>query len=194
MAVNAHRVIMEVAIRYLDAASILHRNSPSPNALWEPLNHLFALSAELSLKSYLERVGVPEKDLKGLSMRHSLFALLSLAVRNGLRTSHEVADVLLEMDEAHSSHYYRYVPRPNDGEVVTVYSARPANAFEAIQRLIDYCAVDPSEVRTKTKFPEYWPPASLPVHPVTIEMLELWYEEKKSLRDFIGREDTSVDQ
>jgi hypothetical protein len=190
MPVRAHRVIMKVAIRYLDSASVLHRNSPSPNALWEPLNHLFAMSAELALKAFLESVGVPERDLRGSSIRHSLYTLLSLAVTHGLRTSYDVADVILEMDEAHSSHTYRYVPRPAEGEVVTVYAARPASAFVAIQSLIDHCATDTSEVRAHTVFPNDWPPASVPEYPVTTDQLKLWFEERKSLREFFGTADS----
>ncbi|SFD34002.1 hypothetical protein SAMN04488059_1433 [Devosia psychrophila] len=122
---------------------VLHKNSPSPNALWEPQNHLFAMAAELALKAFLERAEVLEKELKRQSVRQSLNGLLLLAVSKGLRTSHEVAEVLMEMDEAHSSHAYRYVPRPEEGEAVTVHSARPANAYAAIQRLLDQCAADP---------------------------------------------------
>ena len=67
--------------------------------------------------------------------------------------------------------------------MVTVYSARPANAYAAIQRLLDQCAADPSIVRTQTKFPEEWPPSLLPVHPVTGEQLQEWIAEKRRLRD-----------
>lgn len=68
--------------------------------------------------------------------------------------------------------------------MVTVYSARPASAYPAIQRLLDQCAADPVILRTRTKFPEEWPPASLPVHPVTIVQIHEWIAEKRSLREF----------
>jgi hypothetical protein len=184
MAINGHKLTTTIAVRYLDAARVLHKNSPSPNALWEPLNHLFAMSAELALKAFLESVGVSEQELRKLSLRHSLSSLLILAVRHGLRTSRDVTDVLMEMDEAHASHAYRYIPRPPEGGVITVYSAHPAAAFAAIQILLDQSTVDPSELRTQTKFPEDWSPASLPVHPVTSEQLEGWIAEKQSLRAF----------
>lgn len=141
------------------------------------------MAAELALKAFLDRAGVSEKELKGQSVRHSLNALLLLAISKGLRTSHDVAEVLMEMDEAHSSHAYRYVPRPEEGEIVTVHSARPANAYSAVQRLLDQCASDPAIVRTQTMFPEEWPPALLPVHPVTGEQLQQWIAERRSLRD-----------
>ena len=182
MAVNAHNVITAIAVRYLDAARVLHKNSTTADTFWEPQNHLFAMAAELALKAFLERAGVSEKELKRQNVRHSLNSLLLLAISKGLRTSHEVAEVLMEMDEAHSSHAYRYVPRPEEGEVVTVYSARPASAYQAIQRLMDQCAADPAILRTKTKFPQEWPPASLPVHPVTIVQMQDWIAEKQSLR------------
>ncbi|MCB1466776.1 MAG: hypothetical protein KDK08_06455 [Rhizobiaceae bacterium] len=182
MTINAHKLTTTIAVRYFDAARVLHKNSPSPNALWEPLNHLFAMSAELALKAFLESVGVSDQELRKQSIRHSLNSLLLLAVRHGLRTSHDVADVLLEIDEAHASHAYRYIPRPANGDVTTVYSAHPTVALAAIQRLLEQCATDPSEVKTQTKFPEDWLPASLPLHPVSTEQLEDWISEKQSLR------------
>lgn len=191
MAINAHKVITAIALRYLDAARVLHKNSTTADTFWEPTNHLFAMAAELALKAFLERAGVSERELKRQDVRHSLNALLLLAISNGLRTSQEVADVLMEMDEAHSSHAYRYVPRPEEGEVVTVYSARPASAYPAIQRLLDQCAADPAILRTQTKFADEWPPASLPVHPITGEQLQEWIAEKQSLREFASTFDTS---
>lgn len=191
MAVNAHKVITAIAVRYLDAARVLHKNSTTADTFWGPQNHLFAMAAELALKAFLERTGVSEKELKRQDVRHSLNGLLLLAVSKGLRTSHEVAEVLMEMDEAHSSHAYRYVPRPEEGEVVTVYSARPASAYVAIQRLLDQCAADPAIIRTQTKYPEEWPPALLPVHPVTGEQLREWIAEKQSLREFASTLHTS---
>jgi hypothetical protein len=182
--VNAHKTIIAIAVRYLDAARVLHKNSTTADTFWGPQNHLFAMAAELALKAFLERVGVTEKQLKRHDVRHSLNSLLLLAISKGLRTTHDVADVIMEMDAAHSSHHYRYVPRPEEGEVVTVYSARPASAYPAIQRLLDQCAADPAILRTKTKFPEEWPPASLPVHPVTVAQMQEWIAEKQSLREF----------
>ncbi len=134
MTVNAHKTITTIAVRYLDAARVLHKNSTTADTFWGPQNHLFAMAAELALKAFLERVGVTEKQLKRHDVRHSLNSLLLLAISKGLRTTHDVADVIMEMDAAHSSHHYRCVPRPEEGEVVTVYSARPASAYPAIQR------------------------------------------------------------
>ena len=189
--VNAHRVIIKIAVRYLDAARVLHRNSTTADTFWEPQNHLFAMAAELALKAFLECAGVSEKELKRQDVRHSLNALLLMAISMGLRTSHDVADVLMEMDAAHSSHAYRYVPRPGDGEVVTIYSAHPASAYQAIQRLLDQCADDPAILRTMTKFPDEWARASLPVHPVTIGQIQAWISEKQSLREFASTVNTS---
>lgn len=191
MTVNAHKVITAVAVRYLDAARVLHKNSTTADNFWEPQNHLFAMAAELAPKAFLERAGVSEKELKRLDVRHSLNSLLLLAISKGIRTSHQVAEVLMEMDAAHSSHAYRYVPRPGEGEVVTIYSARPASAYQAIQRLLDQCAADPEVLRTQTKFPEEWPPTSLPVHPVTIVQMQEWIAEKQSLREFASTVHTS---
>lgn len=192
MAASDHKLTMAVAVRYLDAARVLHRNSPSPNALWEPLNHLFAMSAELALKGFLEGAGVSLKELRKESILHSLNSLLILAIKHGLRTSHDVADVLMEMDEAHAAHAYRYVPRPAEGEITAVYSAHPSAAFAAIQRLLDQCTPHSFEVRTHTKFPDEWPAASLPVHPVTSKQLEVWIAEKQSYRAFLrSRNSTS---
>lgn len=182
MANNAHKLTTAMAIRYLDAARVLWKNSPNANAFWEPLNHLFSMSAELALKAFLEREGVPEKELKRATIRHSLNALLLLAVNHGLRTTRDVADAIMTMDEAHSTHAYRYIPRPADGESLMVYSAHPAVAFVALQQLLDQCAADTHEIRARSNFPEDWPHASLPVHPITTQELEEWIEEKKSLR------------
>jgi len=179
--VNAHKVITAISVRYLDAARVLHKNSTTADTFWEPLNHLFAMAAELTLKAFLERVGVSEKELKRQNVRHSLNSLLLLAISKGLRTKHEVADVLMAMDAAHSSHAYRYVPRPEEGASVTIHSARPASAYPAIQQLLDQCADDPAFLRTKTKFPEEWPPASLPVYPVTVVQMQEWIAEQQSL-------------
>lgn len=191
MAVNANKVIIAVAVRYLDAARVLHKNSTTADTFWGPQNHLFAMAAELALKAFLERGGVSEKELKRQNVRHSLNALLMLAIDRGLRTNRDVAEVLMQMDEAHSSHAYRYVPRPEEGEVVTVYSARPASAYPAIQRLLDQCAADPAIIRTQTKFPEEWPPVLLPVHPVTGAQLQEWIAENQSLREFASTVHTS---
>jgi hypothetical protein len=169
------------------AGMVLHKNSATADTFWEPQNHLFAMAAELALKAFLEHAGVSAKDLKRQDVRHSLNSLLILAISKGLRTSHEVAEVLMEMDAAHSSHAYRYVPRPEEGEVVTVYSARPANAYSAIQQLLDQCAANSAVLRTQTKFPEEWPPAALPVHPVTIVQVQAWIAEKQSLREFASK-------
>jgi hypothetical protein len=182
MTISAPGLTTTIAVRYLDAARVIHKNSPAPNALWEPLNHLFAMSAELALKAFLEGVGVSEKELRGPVIRHSLSALLLHAVRHGLRTSRDVAEVLIEMDEAHSSHFYRYIPRPGESEVITVHSAHPAVAFAAIQRLLDQCSTDPAEVRKRSALPDDWPAAVLPIHPVTVEELQHWITEKKRLR------------
>jgi hypothetical protein len=145
------------------------------------------MSAELALKAFIERAGASEKELKRPSVRHSLNGLLLMAVSHGLRTTQDIANVLIEMDEAHSSHAYRYVPRPGDGETITVHSAHPAVAFAAIQRLLDHCSTDPAEVRTASKFPEDWPPASLPVRPVSLQDIESRIAEKKSLRAYFAK-------
>jgi hypothetical protein len=184
MTINAAKLTTAMAVRYLDAARVIHKHSPSPNALWEPLNHLFAMAGELALKAFIEGVGVPEKELRGVSVRHSLNALLLLAVTHGLRTSRDVAEAIMEMDEAHSSHFYRYVPRPGESEVITVHSPHPAVAFAAIQRLLDQCVIDPLEVRKHSAFPDDWPAALLPVHPVSVEELEYWIAEKTKRRDW----------
>jgi hypothetical protein len=63
--------------------------------------------------------------------------------------------------------------------------------YPAIQRLMDQCAADPATLRTKTKFPEEWPPASSPVHPVTIVQMQEWIAEKQSLREFASTLHTS---
>jgi hypothetical protein len=189
--VNAHNVITAIAVRYLDAARVLHKNSTTADTFWEPQNHLFAMAAELALKAFLGRVGVSEKELKRQDVRHSLNSLLLLAISKGLRTTHEVADVVMAMDAAHSSHAYRYVPRPEEGRSVTVYSARPASAYLAIQRLLDQCAADPAILTTKTKFPDEWPPASLPMYPVTVVQMQEWIDEKQSLRGFASTVQTS---
>lgn len=95
MTVNEHKVITEIAVRYLDAARVLHKNSTTADTFWEPQNHLFAMAAELALKAFLERVGVSEKELKRKDVRHSLNSLLLLAISKGLRTTYEVAEVLM---------------------------------------------------------------------------------------------------
>lgn len=182
MAKNAHKLTTAMAIRYLDAARVVWKNSPNATAFWEPLNHLLSMSAELTVKAFLEREGVSEKELKRASIRHSLNALLLLAVNHGLRTTRDVANAIMEMDEAHSSHAYQYIPRPAEGESLTVYSAHPAIAFTALQKLLDQCATDTHEIRARSNFPEEWPPASPPVHPITTHELEEWIEEKKRLR------------
>lgn len=182
MAKNAHKLTTATAIRYLDAARVVWKNSPNATAFWEPLNHLFSMSAELTIKAFLEREGVSEKELKRARIRHSLNALLLLAMNHGLRTTRDVANAIMEMDEAHSSHAYRYIPRPAEGEPITVYSAHPAVAFTALQELLDQCATDTHEIRACSNFPEEWRPASLPVHPITTHELEGWIEEKKRLR------------
>ncbi len=182
MAINAHQAIMTVAVRYLDAARVLHKSSTTADDFWEPLNHLFAMAAELALKSFLERVGTTEKELKDQRVRHSLKELLLMAVSKGLRASHEVADVILEMDAAHARHAFRYVPRPAEGQTITLHTARPANAYAAIQRLLDQCASDPALVRERTMFPGEWPPAHLPVRPISGEQLREWSAEKERLR------------
>lgn len=187
MPANPHKLAIAIAVRYLDAAMVLHKNSPAPNALWEPLNHLFAMSAELALKAFLEASGAAQRELKVPSVRHSLNGLLLLAVDRGLRTNQDVAEVLIEMDEAHSSHAYRYFPRPEEGETATVYSAHPAVAFAAIQQLVDHCGNDPSHVRAATKFPEDWPPASQPVHPVTAQDIESRIADRNSLKVLFGK-------
>ncbi|MXN67483.1 hypothetical protein GR183_21470 [Stappia sp. GBMRC 2046] len=184
MAKNVHKLTTAMAIRYLDAARVVWKNSPDANAFWEPLNHLLSMSAELTLKAFLEREGVSEKELKRASIRHSLNALLLLAVNQGLRTTRDVADAIMAMDEAHSSHAYRYIPRPTEGEALTVYSAHPAVAFTALQELLDQCATDTHEIRARTNFPEEWPPALQPVRPITTRELEGWIEEKKSLLEW----------
>lgn len=56
------------------------------------------MAAELALKAFLERLGVTEKQLKPHDLRHSLNSLLLLAISKGLRTTHDVADVIMEMD------------------------------------------------------------------------------------------------
>ncbi|WP_224702720.1 hypothetical protein [Devosia aquimaris] len=182
MAINAHRAILTVAVRYLDAARVLHKSSTTADDFWQPLNHLFAMAAELALKSFLERVGTSEKELKEPRVRHSLKELLLMAVSKGLRASHEVADVILEMDAAHATHAFRYVPRPSEGQTIMLYTARPANAYAAIQRLLDQCAADPASIRELTMFPGEWPPAHLPERPITGDQLREWSAEKERLR------------
>lgn len=97
-------------------------------------------------------------------------------------TTRDVANAIMEMDEAHSSHAYRYIPRPVEGESLTVYSAHPAVALTALQELLYQCATDTHEIRVRSNFPEEWPPASIPVHPITTHELKEWIEEKKRLR------------
>ncbi len=184
---NGHLLTTTIAVRYLDAARTLYIYSPVPNALWEQLNHLFAMSAELALKAFLERNGVSERDLRDVDVRHSLSGLLQLSVHHGLRTNRDVADTLLDMDDAHSSHAYRYVPRPTNSDAVAVHSAHPKVALSAIQRLLDQCAPDPAEMRAQSIFPDDWPPASLPLHPLSTEHLKALIEEKRSFREFTRR-------
>jgi hypothetical protein len=75
VAVNAHKVITALAVRYLDAARVLHENSTTADTFWGPQNHLFAMAAELALKGFLEHAGVSEKELKHRNIRHSLKCL-----------------------------------------------------------------------------------------------------------------------
>lgn len=179
---NAHMVTTRMAIRYLDAAKVLWKSSPSVGAFWEPLNHLISMSTELTLKAFLERAGMSEKELKSHSVRHSLNSLLLLAVKHGLRTTRDNANAVVEMDQAHSSHVHRYAPRPPKGQSITVYSAHPAVAFSTLQNLLYQCAEDTQRIQTLSNFPKDWPPPSLPLHPINSDELEDLIEEKMRLR------------
>jgi hypothetical protein len=180
---SGHKLTLNMSIRYLDAARVLHHNCPAPNGFWEPLNHLFAMSAELALKAFLERTGTSERNLKGKDVRHSLSTLLLLAINNGLRTSRDVVDALLSLDEAHASHTYRYVPQPEGSEAKEVHSPHPVIALRSIRALLDHCSVDPSEVRSQTLFPGDWLPATLPVRPINAFLLDALIEEKRRARE-----------
>lgn len=174
------------AVRYFDAARTLHRSANAPvQSFWEPLNYLLAMSAELTLKAFLIRSGIGPGALKQPRVRHSLTALLRLAVANGLRSTYEAVEPLLHMDRAHSEHAFRYTDKLSPGQVTVIFHAEPNAAINGLAKLIDHASPNPSKLRGHIGSEMEWPYA-LPVQAaITSDELELWIAEVTSHQSFV---------
>ncbi len=168
------------AVRYFDAARVLHRHTNSNvQGYWEPINYLVAMAAELTLKSYLLRVGVDSKKLKARSFRHNLSNLTLLAVQAGLRTSDEAVEPVLLMAEAHSDHAFRYTEVMAPERVTVIFHAKPEPAIEGVGLLLDHASADPHGIRRHAASGIEWP-LSLPVaKPITEAAVVKWIDKIK---------------
>jgi hypothetical protein len=69
---------------------------------------MHGMSAELTLKCFLELKGVNPQVLKKPDTRHNLSKLTALAMNNQMPLSAYVAECLLRMNPSHNSHFFRY--------------------------------------------------------------------------------------
>ncbi len=145
------------AVRYFDAARLLDRATPSNRAdYFEPLNFLLAMAGELTLKAFLMRAGMSDKELSGHKVRHSLSALLTLGVSRGLKTTAAVAQALIQMDEAHMKHLFRYSPPISSVAATPIFATEPKAAIQAIGELLDHCSPRPLDIRRHTSSGIAW--------------------------------------
>ncbi|MDB5535263.1 MAG: hypothetical protein JWQ65_138 [Devosia sp.] len=175
------------AVRYFDAARVLHQHSGGSRSYWEPLNHLLAMAAELTLKAYLIRAGEKGSTLKGMKVRHSLNALLRLAIARGLQASDDAVNPLLMMSRAHSDHSFRYTGMLAEGQDTLVFHAPAEAAITGIGCLLDFASRSPGTIRSYAASGIAWPAAAMPEYPVTLEQLALLIQEVASDQEFAER-------
>ena len=164
----------ERAVRYFDAARLLNRGQ---DAFWEPFNLLLGMGAELTLKAFLMRAGVPDKKLRHKDVRHSLNELCRLAVTNGLSASANAVRPILLLHEAHASHSFRYTSNLAPGRITAVFYPVPEDAIAGLGKLLDQASPNPQRLRHHVTSGIDWPIAAAATHPLKIEQLEYWIKE-----------------
>lgn len=177
---------LAVAIRYWHCARIILDNQIRPFEYMEPVGHLLNMTVELTLKSYLKRMGVNDKLLSSRNVGHDLGKLLQLSVERGLGVSIADARDILAMRTSHLEHFHRYGPK-NIAKGYVIAIANDKVSLSLAARLIDIIGADPDKLRDRFKHSEKleWPTTMVTQEPISLVVLAILAKDiERNARDF----------
>jgi hypothetical protein len=175
------------AVRYFDAARVLNQQTREPDqSYWEPINHLLAMAAELTLKAFLLRAGEKKKKLTEIPTRHDLRQLLRLAVGRGLKASKSAVEPLLHIAKAHKGHSFRYCDNLSGNAPALIFSVHTDAAIAGIGQLLDQSSPDPTRLRNFAASSIAWPYNPFAHLPVTADQLERLIEQVEAYQKSIA--------
>ena len=152
---------LAVAIRYWHSARIVMASQVRTAEYMEPVGYLLAMATELTLKAFLVDCRVADKVLGSKQVGHDLGACLRLAIQNGLEVSDAEARTILSMREGHLSHFNRYGPKSDKGnlQLGAFLMADEVASRDRVAALIDRVSGDPSQLRRLWQHPSDldWP-------------------------------------
>ncbi|OOO32850.1 hypothetical protein EFR00_30445 [Rhizobium sophoriradicis] len=152
---------LAIAIRYWHSARIVISNQVRPVEYMEPVGYLLAMATELALKALLVDSGVTDRELASKQLGHDLGACLRRAVQNGLEVSEAEARTILNMREGHLSHFNRYGPKADNGnlQLGAFFLTDETAGMHRVAALIDRVSGDPSKLRRQWQHPSdlEWP-------------------------------------
>ncbi len=166
---------LSIAMRYWHSARIILANQIRQSEFLEPLGFLLGMATELALKAYLLDTGVTEKALASKKMGHDLRALLRECIRASLEIAPNEASCILNMREAHFTHFNRY-GAPADEQGVphgAVLLTNDEMALSQVAALLDRISGDPAKLRVRHGHPEKldWPQTLPVLYPVDAEVV-----------------------
>jgi hypothetical protein len=186
MKTSAASYRMAIAARYWHSARIILQNQTRPIEFMEPVAYLLAMAAELTLKAYLTDSDYTDAQLSGRKIGHDLGACLRHAIQGGLEVSELEASCILSMRAAHLTHFNRYGPRSEGGNLALgAFSATDEQAsLTRVGSLIDRVAGSPDTLRKLHGHPAPldWPetfPLLRPVDMTVLAALEI--EQQREL-------------
>lgn len=173
-----------IAQRYWNAANLVVENQSSTFEHMEPVGYLLAMAAEVSLKTFLADRGWTDKQLSN-TLRHDLRKCLREAIKSGLLASDIEVSCILNMREAHMSHFNRYGVPAKDGSLQfgAVLLTDEEVALECVGALLQRLSGSPnrSALRHPGRQAVSWPhtlSASPPVSEKRFEEIEQLIEAK----------------
>lgn len=185
-------------MRYWHSARIVLANQIRPSEFLEPLGFLLGMATELALKAYLLDAGVTEKALASKKMGHDLRALLRECIRTGLEIAPNEASCILNMREAHFTHFNRYGAPAGEQGVPhgAVLLTNDKMALPQIAALLDRISGDPAKLRVRHGHRQKldWP-TTLPVlFPVNIEILRELETQIESKVSYVASVNRSIQE
>lgn len=166
---------LAIAARYWNAARLIIQHQARPVEHLEPVGYLLAMAAEIALKAFLTELAYDDRQLSR-RVGHDLRQALRQALSNGLLISRDEASCILNMREAHLSHFNRYGLPATEGKLKlgAVLLTDEEAALRYVGMLIDRIAGSPKLLRDRAsgQASVAWP-LTLPVSdPVTLSQLE----------------------
>lgn len=176
---------ISIAVRYWHCARVVLANQIRAAEFMEPVGFLLGMASELTLKAFLLDVGMSDKILSSKKFGHDLRALLRECLKKGLELSPYEAMCVLNMRDAHFTHFNRYGAQADEDGVPTgiFLLTDDDKALSVVAALIDRVAGDPDKLRAMHQHPEKldWPitlPVLFPVNTEELKKLEREISQK----------------